>query len=170
MEFEAQNHTYDVICLSEHWMSQNEITQTKLNNYDVISCFCRKLHIHGGVAVLINRKIANDFVTREDICLLSTEIHCEICAVQSDKQKLLIITIYRSPLGDFNTFLDTLTKALNIISRYNQYTVIINGDFNINLNNKNNYHTVTFTDLIKTYGLFITFPNKLTKYFSNFSN
>lgn len=137
-------------------MSQNEMTQIKFDNYDVISYFCRKLHIHGGVVVLTNHKISKDFVTRDDIGLLSIEIHCEICAVQSDKHKLLIITLYRSPLGDFNIFLDTFTKLLNIINRNKQNTVIINGDFNINFNNNNNNRTVTFTDIIKTYGLSIT--------------
>jgi exonuclease III len=83
---------------------------------------------------------------RKDQCFDKIDIshHCkeqdlEICAVQLKTKtcKLIIISLYRAPSGDFNQFLKRLDTTLKYL--YNpKYEFIICGDINIDYLNENN--------------------------------
>jgi exonuclease III len=57
----------------------------------------------------------------------------EVCAVKLHllSREICIITIYRSPSGNFQYFIDNLEKILSMIYR-NNTEIIICGDININ--------------------------------------
>lgn len=71
--------------ISEHWMSNLEIEQTKICNYSFVSSFCRRCHIHGGVAAAVKDNYVNKFSPREDIGALSIEGQIEMCALTKSK-------------------------------------------------------------------------------------
>ena len=89
----------------------------------------------------------------------------EICAIELHLQfyKIYIVTIYRSPSGDFQYFINTLEKILSKIHN-NSNDIILCGDFNINY-----YINSTFkqslNSLVTSYGLssIITFPTRIQK-------
>lgn len=49
--------SYDVVCLSEHWLTADEIECVSITNYCVVSYFCRSLHLHGGVLILARKNL-----------------------------------------------------------------------------------------------------------------
>jgi hypothetical protein len=71
-----------------------------------------------------------------------------------------IITVYRSPLGDFNMFIETMHKLLGKID-YKNKNLIIGGDFNMHFNTNNKY-AQSFSDLLQSYGLYshVKFPTR----------
>lgn len=145
---ECNNHKYDVLCLSEHFLCEAEIEVFHVQNYAVASFFARKQHIHGGSIILCKNDIK--YVPKHDLVMLSNEMHCEIAAVEIIQLDFIIITVYRPPNGDYNIFLDTMTLLLENIFNSGKY-IIINGDFNIHFN-CNNAYKHNFLDTMNSYG------------------
>jgi hypothetical protein len=52
-----QETTPDVLALSEHGLSETEITQCKIAGYTILFYFCRSKHEAGGNALYISHKI-----------------------------------------------------------------------------------------------------------------
>ena len=83
----------------------------------------------GGVAIWVKNSI--DF---QPIKVAFIEKTCEMQAISLPLPGIIIIHVYR-PLGDLNTFLDTLEKTLEDITlNFPKSEIIMVGDFNINLN------------------------------------
>lgn len=122
-------------------MLRDTILGVNLHNYVLISYFSRKVAVHGGVVIYARRKY--NFSPLNQINSLSEEINCELCAVESSD--VIVMTVYRSPNGDLNIFLEKLTRALDILRRKNK-KIIVTGDFNVQFNtDKKNVHLVTNT-------------------------
>ncbi|KAG5877017.1 hypothetical protein JTB14_000093 [Gonioctena quinquepunctata] len=105
---------------------QNEVTC--IDGYENVSTFCRKAHIHGGVAIYANNKISGNCkeINVRKFCI---ELDFEIVAVSIDEH-LCVACIYRSPDGSTdNFFLNLSTSLMEIIER-SKYQVIM-GDLNI---------------------------------------
>ena len=84
------------------------------------------------------------------------------CAMND--RRILIGVIYRSPGGDFDTYLGSLENSLSTHSRYDE--LIIAGDFNLNLLNiENSFPAANFLNLMNTYSLFstITKPTRINR-------
>lgn len=151
VQIEANNFDNDILVFSEHWMSDLEIKQTKLHNYSFVSSYCRRYHIHGGVAAAVSDFHVKEFSSREDINALTVERQIEICAIESYILKMIIITIYRPPLGNFAIFLDTVSNILQTISNL-KHQVFILGDFNVDFLKESTIRGDTL-DLFHSYGL-----------------
>lgn len=152
LEIESINYKYDIICFSEHWLKLHEATILKIPHYNSLSFFCRREHAHGGVAIIVKQSISHKFRDRDDITKLTSEMHCEICAVQSTELKLIVITYYRPPSGDFNAFLSIFEEVLHTVKSL-KYKLLLNGDFNIHFDRRADEKTQQFTDLINSFGL-----------------
>ncbi|XP_031337191.1 uncharacterized protein LOC116166376 [Photinus pyralis] len=103
---------------------------------------------------------------------LSCELHCELSAIYCATYNVVIISLYRSPSGDFDIFSDTLTSMLQSLNHTTG--IIIAGDFNVNFNTQD--PTALFiTNLLATYGFVQTVKeptrllNCLDNIFINFS-
>ena len=151
LQLEANQFNHNILCFSEHWLTDNEIKQLKIPNYTIISHFSRQFHGHGGVAVAAIDCLADRFFPRDDLKSLSVEMNCEICAIQSETLKVIVITVYRPPSGNYEIFFDIMQHTLDQVTKLN-YSLFINGDFNINFANVNSF-TLGLTDLIHSYGL-----------------
>jgi exonuclease III len=113
----------------------------------------------GGVCIFV----------RKDQCFNKTDIshHCKeqdlaICAIQLDIKtcKLIIISLYRAPSGDFNQFLKRLDTTLKYL--YNPKSeILICGDININYLNESNQKKqmnsllITYCDILGLDGISI---------------
>jgi hypothetical protein len=131
-----------------------------LANYNLGAKFCRNTLQNGGVCIFTHETIQFTNINLSKFC---KEKDLEICAV---KLRLLsceicIITIYRSPTGDFQYFIHNLEKILSMIYS-NTIEIIICGDININ-------YLIDFThkqlldSLLTSYGLCSTvqFPTRI---------
>jgi len=85
----------------------------------------------------------NEFCREKDFEICANEFYLQL-------YKPCIMTIYRSPTGDFQYFIDTLEKILNKI-HFNFNDIIICGDFNINYY-KNSSFKQSHDSLLTSYG------------------
>ncbi|XP_045480431.1 uncharacterized protein LOC123684919 [Harmonia axyridis] len=150
-QIEALCLDHDIVLFSEHWMCVRELEQVKLHDFTVLSSYSRRHRGHGGVAAALRNFHIDKFVPRNDINLKSVEVESEVCAIQSTQLKTLIIAVYRSPLGNFNVFLDVIASILELINCCD-FHVFVLGDFNINfLRDSTNKSAIV--DLFSSYGL-----------------
>lgn len=147
---------FDVLCFSEHFMSKYEIHNLTIENYNVVTSYCRSNSIHGGVTIL-SKENGYNFIPCEIINSLSIEVQCEIIAAECPEINLVIVTVYRSPLGDFEIFLTNFNTVLSKLQILNR-DIIINGDFNIKFNS-NEKRTNDFKDLFTSF----SFRHVITK-------
>jgi exonuclease III len=148
--FLRDNNNIDIITVNEHWLKPDELvyTHTRIDNFFIASSYCRPRTKHGGVLILLKKGIKS--VPRQDINKLSKEVDCELCAIEIPSW--IIVTVYRSPLGNFEDFITIFTAVCELWAKNKNKTVIITGDFNININ-KDNAKKNSFIDLLNSYAL-----------------
>lgn len=135
-----------IVCLNEHWLTTEEITTLKIEGYQVVSYFCRNDKIHGGVCILLKESLNCLPLLHIKDC--SIEVHCEISGILYQNTQL--ITLYRSPLGDFSIFLDKITLLLDKLDI--TVNTVITGDFNVNFNTKDP-RALQLCNLFNSFGL-----------------
>jgi hypothetical protein len=116
--------------------------------------------LKGGVCVLIHSKTTFSVINLDRYCI---DQDIEICAIQLDVffSKLCILTVYRSPLGNFNNFFVQLDSIL--CTPYNtKMDLILCGDFNIDFL-KNTDRGIQLDALLTTYNLtnIVRFPTRI---------
>ena len=92
----------------------------------------------------------------------SNEKDIEICAVKLHIScTIIIVTVYRSPTGNIDYFLNNLEEALNHIYN-NTVDIILCGDFNINCLN-DNQDKQALNPVLTSYSLYsiIDFPTRI---------
>lgn len=156
-----QNYQFDIICISEHWLSSNNLSVIKIQDYSLITSYCREeKKEHGGVAIYTNQKQNLKSVDCSSYCL---PLHAEFCAVEFANTKTILITVYRSSShGDIRIFKDKLFKLLHHLSKkYKQISII--GDINIELDITTE-HSKDICNILAMYGLkhYIHEPTRIT--------
>lgn len=142
----------DLACITESWVLSNEIEYVKIPGYNIVSYFCRKEYIHGGVLIL--SKSTCSVVVMSDIVNLSVDKIFECAAVKLKISAInyCIICIYRTPNSDVNLFFNKFEESLNrIISRNDTSRIIICGDLNINYLCSENIDTIALKDLTNSF-------------------
>jgi len=88
-------------------MKASELQTITIDHYSVGAHFCRTKHAQGGVVIYTHNSLYSTTVNLSKYC---TEKDIEICAVKIELQSIVlcILTVYRSPSGNFNHFLDTI--------------------------------------------------------------
>lgn len=66
---------------------------------------------------------------------------------------MVIVSIYSSPVGAFDTFLQSLDKCLDYLRRLS-LTIVLGGHFNIFLESENHVSN-SLNYLLKTHGMFL---------------
>lgn len=126
----------------------------KIEDYDLAAFYSRVNYIHGGVAIYV--KSTYDVESMDEINGLSLDKTFECCALRCKALNILIISIYRSPDGDFNLFLERFDDLLVMLSRDMKIELYICADFNINLFNATDVKTKKFLNLLTCYNLITT--------------
>jgi hypothetical protein len=95
----------------EHHLFNDEINSLHINPYTLGASYCRTNHNYGGVSILVYETIS---FTPMDLSNFSHEQDIEICAVKLHLvfATLCILSVYRSPTGNFLLFLSTLDLFL----------------------------------------------------------
>lgn len=154
-EFEAflahsASKAYNIVCLSEHHLRVEELASLRIADFAVSSFFARKTLRNGGTVILSKPVLSCSGV--QEIVNMSVEYHCEMSAVEVGSFKCMILTLYRSPDGDFDLFLEILARALNFITNRKIRYIILNGDFNVIFNSKNQ-RKLDLLDLLASFQL-----------------
>ena len=119
-----------LICLTEHWLDKDSINLFKLSNYTMIGNYSRVNRKRGGVVMFIKSEF-QQYVREADMLSINCyELDFECTAVVIEKLNLVVAAVYRSQLGCYQKFLDSLEDFLNSIRKIHKKQVIICGDFN----------------------------------------
>jgi hypothetical protein len=139
-----------IICLSEHYLSTQNLLLINLENYYLGCNFSCNINHGGGVCIYIRKVI--HFVNC-DVSHYHFEKIIEFCAVQIDTKTshIVIICIYRSPVGNFEQFLSILGTALKYLYRP-KTGFLICGDVNVNYL-LDSYHKVQLSTLLNTFNV-----------------
>lgn len=129
-EFLTQ-HRPTILCLSETWMSPDSVDYINIQGYQLAAHFTRREREHGGCAIFSRCDIECKEIC--EIRDLGTELTMECCAalVHYDGYTFSIITVYRSPDGDIDEFMEKLADILLYIQNICNF-VILCGDINVN--------------------------------------
>lgn len=138
----------NILCLSEHWLKQDEIKNTVIENFKLVTSFSRKNHGRGGVCIFAK----NNMDIKETTCRDSIEKTFEICMAEmrtsNMKNKICIISLYRTPDSDVKEFVHSLSLLLYRIYNKNDYYIIC-GDVNINFLDDNNHKNALINLLLE---------------------
>ncbi|MDR0751762.1 MAG: hypothetical protein LBF12_04160, partial [Christensenellaceae bacterium] len=156
-----------IICISEHHLKDYELHIMYLHDYVLGAKYCRKIHQKGGVCIFVNSNLKYDTLNLEEYTI---EKDIEACAIllplklsgeKRRNNKFCILTIYRSPSGNFKIFLERLDNIL--IKLYHEhYNIIVCGDIKVNYlkddSRKNQLDTI-----MHSYNLngIVTFPTRV---------
>jgi hypothetical protein len=143
-------------------MNTLEFPYINAEGYTIGAQFCRTLYKKGGVIIYIRNHLKFTNIDLSEYC---KEKDFEVCALKLDIQSLniCIITIYRSPSGNFSCFLQTLNNVLQSL-----YTpalhIIICGDINVNYLVENEQKQ-QLQNLLLMYNLTgtVNFPTRIIK-------
>lgn len=129
--FMEQNETYLAYCITETWLSEEKMSLINLNNYHIVSAYCRKKRCGGGVCIILKDGI--EYIERTDIMDMTIEFLVELCAIELYKQNMILITLYWNgkQVDSFFNQLDII--MIHLKTKYANKKVIIGGDFNIDI-------------------------------------
>jgi exonuclease III len=132
-----------VLCFTEHHLKTCQLDSIRFQNYKLGANFYRKIYRNGGVCIYIHESFQFPNVNVHNFC---KEKDLEACVIKLylPCSTIGIVSMSRSPSGNFDYFLNNLETLLNSISS-NSMELIICGDFNINfLNNTTNKQLLEF--------------------------
>jgi exonuclease III len=101
-----------------------------IDKFTCIAQYCRKLLLKGGVCIYVNNNLTSSCLNLEVFC---RDKIIEVCGVKFKFQgrDIYLLTVYRSPSGNFNNFINQLENIVH--SLYNiKHDLIICGDMNVN--------------------------------------
>jgi hypothetical protein len=151
-----------VMCISEHHLNYIQIQLITLDEYKRCAEYCRQSFQKGGVCMYILKKLSFTSVNLTKYC---KDKDLEACAIKLklSTTNICILTVYRSPVGNFQFFLNGLEAILKIVYKPN-ILLIICGDINVNyLEESKEKHELNA--LLNSYNLksIIQFPTRITK-------
>lgn len=159
-DIESEN-VIDILCLSEHHIV-SDMEKVNISGYKLAAHMCRENKVRGGVAIYVKSYHCVKSLDTKKFCL---EQHIEACACQLKLKEgsFIIVTVYRSPSGNFHLFLENLDALLCYLSDRGKQ-IIICGDFNVDslkeCNRKNDLEV-----LLGSFNLtsVIDFPTRVVK-------
>jgi len=91
----------------------NEIDRVVLPNDRLGGKFCKNTFRNGGVCIFIHETIQSTNMSLNEFC---KEKYLEICAAKLHlpSHEVCVITIYGSPFGNYQYFIDKLGTILNM--------------------------------------------------------
>lgn len=131
----------NIVILTEHGLQHNEITNTKIQGYNLISEYSRTEHKLGGTAIYCMEKLTNN-IEAIDIKHFCEELLFEAAMVhiKVKGKNIHILGVYRPPGGNTRNGLDILSNILNYGQAHNKFFLLL-GDINIDslkINNPDN--------------------------------
>ena len=161
----SQKYNLDALCMTETWLTSDELSLgIYIGELQLVSGFSRTNKRHGGVGIFIKKDL--HYTVLKNIENLNKESDFECCAVSLDTLNTILVSIYRSPLGNMDIFFNSMNECLERIFKCNKQ-IIITGDFNINFMNLDN-NVINFKNLLLSFNLKITIsePTRISRFSS----
>jgi hypothetical protein len=156
----------DILCICEHWLKADELSVISLSKYTFVSSYCRETYKNGGVAIFAHHKAINS-IKVFNVCMPEEKtFKSAVCSYNSPMGILIllfmIISLCRSPCGDFHTFLTKLEHLISLVYASNRI-LVLTGDFNCDLL-VDSLHRSELLTLFNSFGLksLIDNPTRIT--------
>jgi hypothetical protein len=119
-----------MLCLNEHYLHLEMLASLHIKNYTLGAYYCRKTRHENGVCMFIHKSVKFTSLSIKNYCL---DQDFEVCAIRINSvyDKLCILAIYRSSLGNFSTFLTSFDLILHKFFNL-KFNFLICRDININ--------------------------------------
>lgn len=148
---EESAHSIELLAFTEHWLDNNKEPLVNIKNYHMASNFIRQSSECGGSCIFVRNNILFKELYHLKQKSLESEIECSAVEIMSLYMK--VINIYRPPSGNFDSFIHVLEDILISATKLNTYTIVLCGDFNLDLQNKNDNKVKLFLDMLATFDL-----------------
>lgn len=127
----------DILCLVEIGLKKESVDYVHIDNYKLISSYCRPFRKGGGVGIWCKEYVASKVI---NVNIPAVEQHFEYCviSVKCNNKNTLIFNCYRAPSGDIALFLEKITDVLNTLFKPNTHLIVC-GDFNLDVFNNNDF-------------------------------
>lgn len=144
----------DVLCINEHWLSEQEVSLYTPENYILASSYCRNApHSHGGSSIFVKQNLDYRVI---DVSKFSVDYICEAAAVKLVEYDCLILCIYRTPDSKFNHFIEKLENLLQYFLNKSYKYFMLAGDMNVDILKTNKKETQIFLNVLRSADLFYT--------------
>jgi len=96
-----------VLCFMEHHLECHQLDYVLLQSYRLVAKFCRTTYRYGGVCIYVHESLQASnmevlkYCKEEDLEVCSARLYLPTCTIG-------IVNLYRSPLGNFDYFLEEL--------------------------------------------------------------
>lgn len=140
----------DVICISEHWFVHSDIEAFNLRGYKLASYSSRSQFIRGGTVIFV-RDTGSVNEVESNVTVVEKHFEFTVCELMVGNRKLVIVCLYRSPVGDVDVFFSKLAVVLDEVYSPDK-SLIVAADFNFHFE-LNDAHSVSLCQLLLCYGL-----------------
>jgi hypothetical protein len=130
----------DLVCIQETWGKGLSLACYKT------LCNHRASRRGGGTLVLFKKELA--FTSIATVSTVDIELQVLL------NKSLICVNVYRPPSGDVHKFLDTLKLSINNVDKKNTHTLILAGDYNIDIQS-NTWQAVAFKNILLDLNLII---------------
>ena len=146
------NYQFDIIAISETWVSEPEHNKFNINGYDVYHTN-RKNKRGGGVALYVKQELACKFLSCKSLVVDDLFECCTLEILISGHRNIIVSCIYRCPGSNTDIFSEHIVQLFFELTM--RKTVFLCGDFNIDiLKHKVNQGTKSFLDTMYSIGLY----------------
>jgi exonuclease III len=118
-----------ILCFLEHHLKQIELEQINLEDYKLGAEYYRKYLLKGGVCIFVYKKYNYSNVGLNKYCK-DPDIEAFAIKLELTALNIYIVTVYRAPCGNFNSFLNGLDSIIKSLYKV-ELKLIICGDISI---------------------------------------
>ncbi|XP_039301249.1 uncharacterized protein LOC120356382, partial [Nilaparvata lugens] len=152
LELILSDNSTDVVCINEHWLSNDEIKLYVPSGFTLAASYCRSPPLtHGGSSILVKNSIKYSSMNVSNFCV---EKVFEISAIKLVHNKGIIISVYRTPDSNIQDFLSKLEEVLNYITEKSYSFIAIAGDFNLNILELHRPEIQQFLNVMRSFNLY----------------
>ena len=146
---------WSIICITESWLKPDIIQYFDLNKYNLFAS-CRVSGKGGGTAIYVHNSLdVKQINSLSKVNDENTWVEIELKhGIQI--RKIIVGCIYRPPNSCPASFLEYMSKIMNILEKENKF-IALTGDFNYNLLNSSfDNNVASFSNLLSSYGFVST--------------
>lgn len=142
-----------VLTINEHWLKKEECSLYIPQGFVIGDIYCRENYLGGGCAIFIKKGIDFKVLNVKKFC---TEKCFEVTAVILPSSNFIIVSLYRSPDTNLDSFLKTLESLLIFLNKKHKSSKLaITSDFNVNILKKSP-ETNALLNFLSSFNLYLS--------------